>query len=346
MGELPLLPATLSEGQRPMIHLLVDTSVWLDLARRRDGQKWIVPVRVLMFQKKLELLVPALVIDEFERNRERIEASMATSIADRFKLLKKDLDEYGGESRQHALDLLDGLAHQVPFIGAMTTRNFNDIAELLREGRRLDPTEGDYARVVQRGLEKKAPLHLSKNSVADALLIELYSSAIKDADLKSDRYCFVTSNHEDFSILKGDRRQPHPDLADLFTHDGSDYCYQVEGLAAVLEKHFGEEFEELAEEADFQEEPRTLKEILEAEQEFFDRVWYERKLVSQDKYESGEDERTTEEVYRMMLAAVEQVKSRRPDLRPCTDDFEWGMWNGKLSALRWVLGDEWDFLDT
>lgn len=26
--------------------------------------------------------------------------------------------------------------------------------------------------------------------------------------------------------------------------------------------------------------------------------------------------------------------------------FDWGMINGKLSALRWALGDEWDMLDT
>jgi len=329
-----------------MIHLLVDTCIWLDLAKRRDGQKWIVAVRVLMFQKKLELLVPAVVLDEFERNRGRIETAMTASVAERFRLLKKDLDEYGGEDRHDALNVLDSLAHQVPLIGAMTTRNFSDIAELLRKGHRLDPTDGDYARMVQRGLEKLAPFHRSKNSTADALLIELYRSAINSANLESDRYCFVTSNHEDFSLPSGDRRQPHPDLADLFADDSSDYAYQVEGLDAALDGYFGEEFRELVEESDFQEEPRTLDEILEAEQEFFDRIWYERHLMFRHKYESGEHQRPDEGTYRVALEAAERVRNRRPDLRPVADDFEWGMWNGKLSALRWVLDSEWDFLDT
>lgn len=40
------------------LHLLVDTSTWLDLAQRRDGQRWILAIRVLAHQKRLELLVP------------------------------------------------------------------------------------------------------------------------------------------------------------------------------------------------------------------------------------------------------------------------------------------------
>jgi len=51
-----------------MLRLLIDTSGWLDLATRRDGQKWIVPLRVLSCQGKLELLVPAVVIEEFDHN--------------------------------------------------------------------------------------------------------------------------------------------------------------------------------------------------------------------------------------------------------------------------------------
>lgn len=143
-------------------------------------------MRVLVDQRGLRLLVPDVVIDEFERNRDRVETTMTTTVAQRFKLLKQDLGDYGGRDYDHALGVIEGLAHEVPLIGAMTTRNFTDVLELLCHGRTLDPTDGQRSRVVQRGLEKKAPFHRSRNSVADALLIEMYATAVDGADLTED----------------------------------------------------------------------------------------------------------------------------------------------------------------
>ena len=91
---------------------------------------------------------------------------------------------------------------------------------------------------------------------------------------------------------------------------------------------------------------RSQSEILEAEQEFFDRVWFERHHMFRERYEAGDKGRATESIYQMAIETAERVKSERPDIRLCESDFEWGMWNGKLSALRWVLGSDWDFLDT
>jgi hypothetical protein len=112
----------------------------------------------------------------------------------------------------------------------------------------------------------------SRNSVADALLIELYAKEIRVADLGLEPHTFVTSNSEDFSLPNGDRRKPHPDLADLFAGNGTSYALGVDGLSSILLDHFGQELEELFEETDFQEEPRRLAEISDAEQEMFDRV--------------------------------------------------------------------------
>jgi hypothetical protein len=328
-----------------MLRLLIDTSVWFDLAKHRDGQRWIVPLRLLQFQGKLELLVPSLVIDEFERNRPRAEAAVASNVLERFRLLRRDLHEYGGENRQ---DWLEEMSHQIPLISAMTLQNFAEISELLHHGRHLEPTESLYEKVVQRALEKKAPFHRERNSVADALLIELYFAEVDRNDTAVDRYCFVTSNYLDFSVPNGDRRQPHPDFSSIFADERSRYVYEVSGLNEALVNYFGDEFIEDSEETQIvHEEPRTLAEILEAEQEYFDKVWYVRKLILKEKIEAGQHEPLPPDLSDRMHAAMRAVEERygREKVGPW-DDWGWGFVNGKLSALRWVLGSEWDDLDT
>jgi hypothetical protein len=91
---------------------------------------------------------------------------------------------------------------------------------------------------------------------------------------------------------------------------------------------------------------RSQSEIIAAEEEFLDRRWYDRHLMRKAGIESGRITNIPPELWEQALKAAEEIKERRPNLRPVQDDFEWGMWCGKHSALRWVLGDEWDNLDT
>jgi PIN domain-containing protein len=330
-----------------MLRLLIDTSAWLDLATRRDGQKWIVPLRVFTHQGKLELLVPAVVTEEFERNRPRLEAAVTTSVLDRLRQLRRELHEFAGEQSEHAW--LEETEQHIPLVNAMTPQNFREISELLHDGKGLVPTDQEYARVVQRGLEKKAPFTSDKNSVADALLIELYATQLTEAG-PGDVYCFVTSNHRDFSVPNGDRRQPHPDLADLFPDAESRYLYQVDGLHTALLDHFGDEFLQEYEEVGYFinfEEPRTLGEIVEAEEEFFDKVWYVRSIVMED------DKPIPDDIREGMLTARARIEEKygrkelwKPIGRGHEKAWQYGYINGKLATLRWVLGSEWDFLDT
>jgi hypothetical protein len=321
-----------------VLGLLCDTSVWLDLATDVNGQKVITTVRVLADEGRVTVLVPQIVIDEFEDNRAMVQADMTRSLSSHFRLVRQEIEKHGqGRGRDAALSELDNLAHRVPLINETATRNFDDVHELLVAGKRLAPTADDRERAVQRALEGRAPFHRARNSIADALIIEMYATAV--AQEGHDGYCFVTRNTKDFSAVGEDHRIPHPDLAELFARPGSGYFLS---LAAALAAHYPDEFDELLAEFDFHEEPRSYEEIRAAEEEMFDRIWYDRSM-----YHEHEDGTDVEELRRIAGPGRVRVEAKygADNLGPY-DKFEWGMLNGKLSALRWVLGSEWDFLDT
>ena len=99
------------------------------------------------------------------------------------------------------------------------------------------------------------------------------------------------------------------------------------------------------EEGDIFEE-RTKEEIDAIVGELTDKVWYNRHQELKQLVEDGEEE-VDAQIWRDALKNAKKIEEKYglENLGPW-DDFEWGMINGKLSALRWLVGFEWDMLDT
>src|ERR1700687_4189333 len=123
-----------------MLYLLVDTSVWLDLAKDVNGQKLIVAARMLVNEDRVTLLVPRLVLEEFDRNRDRVETDMIPNLSASCRRVRDEIEEYGQEGRDTAITELDNLTQRVPLIKQIATRNFDDVRELLLKGKSLSPS--------------------------------------------------------------------------------------------------------------------------------------------------------------------------------------------------------------
>lgn len=69
-------------------------------------------------------------------------------------------------------------------------------------------------------------------------------------------------------------------------------------------------------------------------------------MVLRYRVETGK-ETVDSKIWKGALESAQKVieKYGEDNLGPYSD-FEWGMINGNLSALRWVLGADWDMLDT
>lgn len=86
---------------------------------------------------------------------------------------------------------------------------------------------------------------------------------------------------------------------------------------------------------------RTKKEIQDFEENLFDQLWYERSVNSEEYFGPQ-----SEESRQIALDAQARLREKRADFKLPDNAYELGVLEGKLSALRWVLGDDWDNLDT
>lgn len=342
-----------------MHKILVDTCVWLDMAKDRDQQALLSVIEELVAQNKLTLIVPRTVLDEFKRNKERIIKEGTQSLSSLFKKVKGVVDKFGDpKSKKLVLEHLDNVDFKIPTLGESVISSITRIENLLTQSVAIELTSEIKLNAAQRAIDKKAPFHRQRNSINDSIIIETYISCIRDKNSVGNRFAFVTHNKNDFSRVNGNEKLPHEDIAIHFSKVKSKYFINLAEAIKRIEPELVTEIM-IDEEWDF--EPRSLTEILKMENELMEKIWYDRhqmrahsiatgktKLIERIDYDSKTSHNTiVKDIWTGALKAAKQVEKRygKKNLGPY-DDFEWGMLNGKMSAIRWVTGDEWDNLDT
>lgn len=344
----------------PTFNLLIDTCVWLDLAKDYQQQTILSALEELIRQGSIALILPRTVVDEFARNKARVIEESSRSLSSTLKRVKEAVLKFGDPRKRNAvLRQLNDVDHRLPTLGEAAVDTVGRIEKLFAHTSIIEICDSVKLRAAQRAIDKRAPFHRQRNGIDDAILIEVYADITAAKAALGSRFAFVTHNTKDFSEPNANNKIPHPDIAACFSRVRSLYFIT---LGEALRRVRPAQFADLMIEQEWFEEPRRLTEIVDAIGELIDKVWYNRHQVRREKVESGETKIVEKETFpvtdhsrrpiqrdvwdgALKSAAKLEKKYGLDNLGPW-DDFEWGMINGKLSALRWVLGEEWDSLYT
>lgn len=323
-----------------MVKVLIDTCVWLELAKTPDKIKLLNVINDLLDQQLLSLLIPKPILDEIQRNKERIITDSNKGLQSAVKKAKLVVEAHGeSQNKKAVIEHLNNVGFKINSLQESSLHVIKMVETLLSKASTMEVTDDIIVKAAHRAIDKKAPFHRSKNSMNDAIIMECFGKCIAEKD-ENDQFYFVSLNVNDFSNTTVNNNLPHPDFADYFSRPNHHYSIDLEETIRKIEPELVEEL--FADQDDYFEEPRLLSEILDAENELFDKIWYNRHLNSLFTQNGNFDLSKSHPGYSAALKI--EKKYGRENLR--WDDFEWGMLNGKLSALRWVLGDDWDFLDT
>lgn len=345
-----------------MLRILIDTCVWLDLARDYRHQSLITAAQQLFKAREIDLIVPDIVREEFARNKQRVAEDAQRSLQSHFRLVREAVSRFAEmEYKTETLRSLNEVDQRIAMKGEAVNDSIEWIETLLEAGLRKPITKAIKEKVTSRALAGLAPYHRAKNSVGDAVIIETYAQIVRSAANKNDRFAFVTHNTRDFSDPNGDQRNPHLDFADLFDGDRSTYWTS---LLDLFKREHADWLEDIDAEFNWSQEPRRLSEILEAARLLERQVWYNRhwnlriaidqgdaRIVTNEEWNAAgtgnRNDLITEGTWKIALESAHRTEEEVgiENLGPWSD-FEWGMLNGKLSALRWIMGEEWDELYT
>ena len=303
--------------------ILIDTCVWLDLAKDYQQQVILAALEELIQQGEIELILPQIVIDEFARNKDRVIEQSSRSMSSTLKRVKEVVDKFGDQQQKNiVIAQLNDVDHRLPMLGEAAAGMVSRIEKLFTRTPIIETSDAVKIRAAQRAIDKRAPFHRQRNGIDDAILIEIYTDVIGEGEVAGNRFAFISNNTNDFSHPNASKKLPHPDIGTCFSPARSLYFISLsEALQFIQPEHF----DDLMIEHNWVEEPRRLTEIVESIDEFTTKVWYNRHQVLREKIEARIIQIVEKETY--------PIKDHR------TRPVQRNIWEGALRARRKLRRD-------
>ena len=85
-----------------MFNLLIDTCVWLDVAKDYRQQAILGALEELLKDRSAALILPRIVVEEFNRNKSRIVEESSRSLSATLKRAKEAVEKFGDPKRKRA----------------------------------------------------------------------------------------------------------------------------------------------------------------------------------------------------------------------------------------------------
>lgn len=332
--------------------LMLDTCVWLDMAKNPSLQTLALTLKQLLDSNEINILITDIIKEEFQRNKERVIDASRKKISQEISNVKSLIDMASvGIDKSTIITGLDEIKHKLPSMTDKISEQADLVWKIIEDSTKINISNEIKIASSNKAYEKKAPFHNSKNNMADSLLIETFFHNIDNKNI----FYFITHNTKEFSSER-DNRVPHQDFDDFFSKKDVHYSINLHNTINDIAPDI---LSELDQEYNWYEEARGFYEILEEINKLTDIVWYNRhcnlayeveqgnhKIVDKENYEVNNPKQTVSYIWEGALKSAKQKEELYGDELYPESDFEWGMINGKLSALRWVMGDEWDILDT
>lgn len=308
-----------------MFHILIDTSVWLDLAADQRQSSLLDVLIEFLGEAQATLVLPRTVVDEFRKNRERVAKASARSLASHFGQVRDAIKRVDGDKRQkeRVLGFLADVDHRIPLLGGAAEGALQRIEELFKKTIVMENSDQAKARAADRGINRKAPCHHeNKNSMADAVLIETYFEYVQLNAGAGQRFAFVTHNKNDFSVANGNQKLPHADIAAGFSKIKSMYFIN---LADCLRRIDPMRVTHLMWELEWDQQPRGLTEILKWIDRLTTQVWHNRHMNRENWVGRGKIKIVTREEWE-----AARNKNGRYNQNLIIDE----IWKGALKAAR------------